>query len=335
MIPAFNGAVGLLGDLWNWELFGGVTEDEAATLGFDIYCSMLDCELDKRMIGSIQFYAGTLPAGVLLCDGASYAEVDYPELYASLSGVGGVFDVPDLRGKFLIGADVSYPVGSVGGDASHVLTVAEMPAHEHSTHSHDANVDVEAIGAPDLSAGIGLPDITGQAGGGIAHNNMPPFHALDVGIVALPVVVAGVGGGVEIAVVVDEQPEGTNGGDFFNNTWVKRELNTIRVGQSWVSLVGNEVQLTDGEYLIIARMPSRDVEASRGRMVRVSDSTEFLGQNAYSPATAVVVSVVSVLGTETFSFEHRGKETRLSSGLGLRLTNGVETYSQVTVVKYG
>ena len=37
-----------------------------------------------------------------------------------------------IKDRFLIGAGGSYSLGSTGGSTSHTLTVAEMPAHNHS-----------------------------------------------------------------------------------------------------------------------------------------------------------------------------------------------------------
>ena len=37
-----------------------------------------------------------------------------------------------IKDRFLMGAGGSYTLGSTGGSASHTLSVAEMPAHNHS-----------------------------------------------------------------------------------------------------------------------------------------------------------------------------------------------------------
>lgn len=47
---------------------------------------------------------------------------------------------PDLRDRFVVGSGLSYNVNDIGGEATHVLTVAEMPTHDHAVtdpgHTH-------------------------------------------------------------------------------------------------------------------------------------------------------------------------------------------------------
>ena len=93
-----------------------------------------------------------------------------------------------IQGKFLLGAYGStYKAGSTGGEATHTLTVNEMPKHTHSMYSGNS-------GAPDTwepDGGSYLLDSVTQdkhtwwaslgmnyAGGGAAHNNMPPYLAV-------------------------------------------------------------------------------------------------------------------------------------------------------------
>lgn len=70
-------------------------------------------------VGTVVFYAGDLSnsanlaalkdQGWLVCDGASYAETDYPDLFAAIGtangGGAGSFNVPDLRDRFIRGVD--------------------------------------------------------------------------------------------------------------------------------------------------------------------------------------------------------------------------------------
>lgn len=142
------------------------------------------------MIGAIVAYPNeTLPDGMLLCDGTTYEKSDYPDLYAALHTdyhvSGTQFTVPDLLDRFIVGVGSSNNLGDTGGENTHTLTIAEMPNHAHYYTPPVFNVDLEAPGAPDVfAAGIGLPILTDDEGGGGAHENRPPFYALVWAIIA-------------------------------------------------------------------------------------------------------------------------------------------------------
>lgn len=136
--------------------------------------------------GTILPFAGnTPPPGYLLCDGALVNETQYPELFAAIgtawcSGAGaGDFRVPDLRGRFMRGADdganrdeigvrtasnvggSAIGVGSLQGDAtrrpnnSFVTNVA-------GEHTHSAPTELGASGGGTFEIGFpgGAPSPT-------------------------------------------------------------------------------------------------------------------------------------------------------------------------------
>jgi len=91
----------------------------------------------------------------------------------------------DLVGNFLIGAGGAYPIGTTGGEAAHTLAVTELPAH-----SHGIAIYPDFVNVPDfvtqhsvvLTEGGTRTPIrssfpTAPAGGGLAHNNLPPYKA--------------------------------------------------------------------------------------------------------------------------------------------------------------
>ena len=84
-----------------------------------------------------------------------------------------------IEDRFLLGAGSTYVAGTTGGEASHILTVNEMPSHSHTflRHQFDRNDDdngTDVYGANNKT----LPQVnatTDASGGGQAHNNMPPY----------------------------------------------------------------------------------------------------------------------------------------------------------------
>lgn len=88
-----------------------------------------------------------------------------------------------IKDKFLLAAGDSYTAGDTGGEASHTLTVDEMPAHDHRVGVR--HVDGETTTGEVLNCGITanvsdgkLRYYTQSSGGGQAHNNMPPYLAV-------------------------------------------------------------------------------------------------------------------------------------------------------------
>lgn len=96
-----------------------------------------------------------------------------------------------LEDRFLLGASDTYTAGSEGGEATHKLTVNELPSHNHGVRVNWYNdpstkntVSVGGVAAEtrevDGRLGIDRGDdsVTITQGGGQAHNNMPPYLAV-------------------------------------------------------------------------------------------------------------------------------------------------------------
>lgn len=85
-----------------------------------------------------------------------------------------------IGGRFLLGADSTYVAGSTGGEAAHTLTVDEMPRHNHEIDNLNAAGNATpfmTVQAQDKK-GYGGNVQTMYAGGGKAHNNLPPYLAV-------------------------------------------------------------------------------------------------------------------------------------------------------------
>lgn len=89
--------------------------------------------------------------------------------------------------RFLLAAGGNYPVGATGGEATHVLTIEEMPWHDHAImagYGETFNNTVDSYryqmwGSSDYGAKTGLLGAQGK-GGSQAHNNIPPYLAVYV-----------------------------------------------------------------------------------------------------------------------------------------------------------
>ena len=99
-----------------------------------------------------------------------------------------------IQGRFLLGRSSSYPVGSMGGEATHTLTESEMPSHNghlssgivgtvpqgKGNYKGFLNLDVMTaygdVGRGwNVHAGNEMHPASEAVGGGQAHNNMPPY----------------------------------------------------------------------------------------------------------------------------------------------------------------
>lgn len=189
MVAAILGQILELTEAHNWEQTGGISVAETIEFWEAIYLQF--SEGIFCMIGAIvAILNDSTPDHMLLCDGSNFDKLDYPELYdvlpAGLIVDGDTGKTPDLRDVFVLGAGTTYSPLDTGGAETHTLSEGEMPAHRHWYDKETYNVDVEAVGLPD-PFGVGLPAIptlTTSAGGGNAHENMPPYYALKYAVVA-------------------------------------------------------------------------------------------------------------------------------------------------------
>lgn len=117
--------------------------------------------------GAIMMWSGTIaPSGWALCDGQN--------------------GTPDLRDRFVLGAGNIYPIGQAAGEATHTLTIGEMPAHAHGTiptwlgiSGSNRTVKLDITYGEGNLAGTSWSNVSiPAAGGGVPHNNMPPYYAL-------------------------------------------------------------------------------------------------------------------------------------------------------------
>lgn len=161
---------------------------------------------DKTLAEVIQAVVTPLLPNVLTIDavypvGSVYISVSNTEPDELFSGT----YWERLPGRFLLGASANlYANGAIGGEAQVALTTTEMPKHTHTgtaegdgTHSHNFSGNQSGGSSGSTAEGKGASDgyytfstsqegyhthavSINEAGGGAAHNNMPPYLVVNM-----------------------------------------------------------------------------------------------------------------------------------------------------------
>ena len=200
--------------------------------------------------GTIIPYGGSsAPTGFLLCDGSAVSRTTYSTLFGVIgttfgSGDGSTtFNLPDLRGRVVAGKDNmggtaagrltnstmspdGTTLGATGGEQTHTLMTAEMPAHSHELYSDDATANASTVGGFGETtvsmvcgkvttgtdgyysiAASGSYDLVQATGSGDPHNNVQPTLILNYIIATQDV--AGTGTVTSVSVVAANGFAGT------------------------------------------------------------------------------------------------------------------------------
>lgn len=121
----------------------------------------------------------SIPVNYRLCNGQLLNIVDFPDAFAAIGAAFGGdgltnFALPNVSDRFTVAAGNKYGLGEKDGEEKHVLTIGEMPNHSHTfSGSTKANAD-----GNDNQRGLNqtwTTQSTSAVGGGLAHNNMPPY----------------------------------------------------------------------------------------------------------------------------------------------------------------
>lgn len=183
LLPHVSDAIAQLTIDSNWI----EVDDSIADVIAECFQALDSWYLGNMLIGQISSFLGTLPEFWLALEGDSFDRVDYPELWDVLDNQfkdSTTFTLPDLSDLFIANAGSgSYSLGDSDGENDHTLITAEIPAHTHTYLPPVVDLDLEALGVPDiLAARLGTPISTGSTGDDGAHENRPPFYALIMGI---------------------------------------------------------------------------------------------------------------------------------------------------------
>ncbi len=133
----------------------------------------------------VSFGGSATPSGWLLCDGAAVSRTTYSALFAAISTAYGVgdgsttFNVPNMKSNVPAGynsGDANFnALGKTGGEATHVLSATEMPAHTHNIPGASGT----SGGYPPANAQNAGGWSSGSAGSGGAHNNLQPYNTFN------------------------------------------------------------------------------------------------------------------------------------------------------------
>jgi microcystin-dependent protein len=231
-------------------LFKRKTSDEIATLpvedgaliyNYETGATYLDYD-DERIptgggmptgdtfpIGAITSYAGsTAPTNWLICDGRAISRVTYSDLFNAIgttygSGDGNTtFNLPNLKGRVVVGKDTLQTefdtLGEIGGEKTHILTVDEIPSHYHDIYVDETGTG--GIWGPMSTQQQSLQRnaITGNTGGGEAHNILQPYITLNYIIKAFQ----SVGTVANVVNITTDSDE-----DTYNCNYINRKLDTL------------------------------------------------------------------------------------------------------------
>jgi len=171
-------------------------------------------------VGSVMDYAGAnAPSGWMLCFGQAISRTAYAALFAAIGTTYGAgdgsttFNLPDLRGRVSAGRDnmggsaagrlnasvAGSVLGAAGGAQAHVLSLGEMPLHNHGGITTASGAYSQSFGAVLVNGfgtnslpqngGAGFTTLTVNApnhqhgipaqGGNTAHNNVQPTLILN------------------------------------------------------------------------------------------------------------------------------------------------------------
>jgi len=148
----------------------GAYADVAARL-----TALSQAAIPSGMIAIWHGLIANIPAGWILCDGTN--------------------GTPNLLDKFVKGAPTATNPGATGGAASVTLDLTQIPSHPHTipgsgthTHPYNSGADPEDDGpytnavTPQSARASGAGGEhnhggnTGNAGGGLSHENRPPYY---------------------------------------------------------------------------------------------------------------------------------------------------------------
>lgn len=136
-------------------------------------------------------YSSIIPIGWQLCNGDVLKAIDGQDVKykTSANGISNYLHTPDLRGRSILGLNVTgvdgtdnftrSRLGDKGGEEQHTLTIDEMPKHSHDIRQSGGGPDYLGAHVPKNWEGWINNESTSFAGGSMSHNNMSPVFILN------------------------------------------------------------------------------------------------------------------------------------------------------------
>ena len=176
---------------------GDIAVGQIVTVSYNSSASAFLLSTSEKTGAIMPFAGSTAPDGWVLSYGQAISRTTYAALFAVLSTTYGTgdgsttFNLPDLRGRAIAGTDDmggtsadrltgltggvnGDTLGGTGGEESHILSIAEMPSHDHNAYY--GGTGGGAAGGGGVTSGARL---TSPTGGGGAHNNVQPTIILN------------------------------------------------------------------------------------------------------------------------------------------------------------
>ena len=142
----------------------------------EAYVDTLSLNLSEAPLKSIapwnKAFGDNLPSGWVEANGGLVTDTDSPLYGEAIPDLNGILD---SKKKFLRGSSTS---GTIGGEDTHVLSIAEMP-----THTHDVGYKGSSGGGGYLDSAFAVrpaqSSLTSSSqGSGSAHNNLPSYYEI-------------------------------------------------------------------------------------------------------------------------------------------------------------
>ncbi|HUW60710.1 MAG TPA: tail fiber protein [Candidatus Bathyarchaeia archaeon] len=132
--------------------------------------------------GTVMPFAGSsVPYGWLPCNGTSYAQADYPALFAAIGTTwgssGANFNVPNLGGMIPVGITSGYGLAATRGEQKVSLNSSHLPSHNHTYY--DKRYISQGSAGLDTTRGAAAKkgtstETTDPSGSSRAHPNIQP-----------------------------------------------------------------------------------------------------------------------------------------------------------------